>query len=544
MININTGFHVGAALPLDDRSYLTKAQMLAINENIYPDYFLAICSEDGFVYMFDKSIDVADVDPQTGKFKLFVGDVEEAIRILNGNVDTEGSVLYSIFNNAKNAEYQTVTKDIYTVDMSDFGASDIAITPEQKQSAENGETVEIATGYELTHNNTNTEYIVTRVSDSESHIVTLTAGTINEITTLKQKIDAVEEEAEVELREYTLPADITPGYLKTYELFQNNVSLGKIDIPKDLVVTSGTTIKVKQIEDPESGDIGYELADGSTYTALDVVDNQSPYYGYPVATGTYIKLVIANQLAPVIINAADLVDTGSLGKITEDVTANVEVGGVAVGDIVTEGSEITDVIKQILIKYFPPEIVLSSSVTNTVQRVGTTLSNMELTATVTKKSNDVTEIIINNETISGEVSTGGTFTHTVPTDITTNTTLTATATDGKSTSTASITYTFVYPYYHGVLGKNSIDEDTDLTSLTEVVEKQGSKTFSYTANNQYCVFAYPSTYPDLVSILDPSNFENITSWTKTTYTTTGGESYKVYFSNTRVTCNNFKYAFK
>ena len=36
-ININTGFHVGAALPIDDRAYLTKAQMLAVDENIYPD---------------------------------------------------------------------------------------------------------------------------------------------------------------------------------------------------------------------------------------------------------------------------------------------------------------------------------------------------------------------------------------------------------------------------------------------------------------------------------------------------------------------------
>jgi hypothetical protein len=69
-------------------------------------------------------------------------------------------------------------------------------------------------------------------------------------------------------------APVTEGYLKTYSIKQNGVEVGKIDIPKDLVVTEGSIVV-----NPK----------GQT-------------------AGTYIKLVIANQEAPIYINVADLVD--------------------------------------------------------------------------------------------------------------------------------------------------------------------------------------------------------------------------------------------
>lgn len=66
----------------------------------------------------------------------------------------------------------------------------------------------------------------------------------------------------------------TDGYLKTYTFKQGNTEIGKVDIPKDLVIQSGEIVV-----DP----------DGQT-------------------AGTYLKLTIANQTAPVYINVADLVD--------------------------------------------------------------------------------------------------------------------------------------------------------------------------------------------------------------------------------------------
>lgn len=66
----------------------------------------------------------------------------------------------------------------------------------------------------------------------------------------------------------------TEGYLKSYTIKQGSTTVGTIDIPKDLVVTSGSVVA-----NPE----------GQT-------------------EGTYIKLVIANQTDPLYINVGSLVD--------------------------------------------------------------------------------------------------------------------------------------------------------------------------------------------------------------------------------------------
>lgn len=66
----------------------------------------------------------------------------------------------------------------------------------------------------------------------------------------------------------------TQGYLKSYTISQLGNVIGTIDIPKDLVVTSGQVVVNPQ--------------------------------GQPA--GTYIELTIANQANPIYINVADLVD--------------------------------------------------------------------------------------------------------------------------------------------------------------------------------------------------------------------------------------------
>lgn len=87
---------------------------------------------------------------------------------------------------------------------------------------------------------------------------------------------------------------VTTGYLKTYGLYQGANSptaatnpatlIGKIDIPKDLVVTAGKVVTVTSGVD----------SDGESTS---------------VADGTYLKLTIANQTTKVYINVADLADT-------------------------------------------------------------------------------------------------------------------------------------------------------------------------------------------------------------------------------------------
>ena len=71
-------------------------------------------------------------------------------------------------------------------------------------------------------------------------------------------------------------AAVTDGYLKTYEIFQGGNSIGKIDIPKDLVVTKGEVIEKEGAK--------------------------------------YLRLTIANQAAPVDIAVADLAHVYTQGN--------------------------------------------------------------------------------------------------------------------------------------------------------------------------------------------------------------------------------------
>lgn len=131
---------------------------------------------------------------------------------------------------------------------------------------------------------TNDMYIGERKLTSEEDVQKALGyiGTLTELETteksnlvaalneIKDALDTAKAAAQVTID----TTSTTEGYLKTYTVKQNNVEVGKIDIPKDLVVTEGS-----------------------------IVVNPDEEH-----TGTYIKLVIANQEAPIYINVADLVD--------------------------------------------------------------------------------------------------------------------------------------------------------------------------------------------------------------------------------------------
>ena len=79
----------------------------------------------------------------------------------------------------------------------------------------------------------------------------------------------------------------TSGFLKTYILSQGSTEIGRIDIPKDLVVTSGSLVHGTWEDDEFTED--------------------------PQGPDTALKLVIANQEDPVYINTKDLVDYYTAG---------------------------------------------------------------------------------------------------------------------------------------------------------------------------------------------------------------------------------------
>ena len=69
-INISQGFKRTSANPVDESLTLTKAQMLAVNDNLMPSKYFTVGQEDGYIYLYDKS---NTADPETGKYRKFEG---------------------------------------------------------------------------------------------------------------------------------------------------------------------------------------------------------------------------------------------------------------------------------------------------------------------------------------------------------------------------------------------------------------------------------------------------------------------------------------
>lgn len=67
-INVSQSFKRTSANPVDETLTLTKAQMLAVDDNLMPSKYLTVCVDDGQIYLYDKS---ATADAETGKFRLY-----------------------------------------------------------------------------------------------------------------------------------------------------------------------------------------------------------------------------------------------------------------------------------------------------------------------------------------------------------------------------------------------------------------------------------------------------------------------------------------
>ena len=65
-IKITSALHASGTFPVDDRLVLSKAQMRTIDEDLFPDQYFCICSEDHKVYIFDFNFAANSV---TGKFR-------------------------------------------------------------------------------------------------------------------------------------------------------------------------------------------------------------------------------------------------------------------------------------------------------------------------------------------------------------------------------------------------------------------------------------------------------------------------------------------
>lgn len=147
-----------------------------------------------------------------------------------------------------------------------------------------------------------------------------TNGTVGQVLRLKDSSGNTEWYSLPAATDYSIAIDSSEagtqtGYLKSYHIAQNGVEIGIINIPKDLVVTSGSCVAGTW-----SNDVFTESSSG---------------------TGKAIKLVIANQTDPVYINVKDLVDVYTAQQNATQVQIAISNSNVISATIVN-GSVTTD----------------------------------------------------------------------------------------------------------------------------------------------------------------------------------------------------------
>lgn len=216
--------------------------------------------------------------------------------------------------------------------------------------------------------------------------------------------------------------------------------------------------------------------------------------------------------------------------------------------------------KIIRITYLAPTISLAGS-SNIVREKGDTVSSITLTATIAKKSNDVSEVrfyqgatLLDTQTSGGAIASGGQSTYVYSTSFDDNISFSSQVDDAldggnQTIGTASSTsYVFVYPYYVGADVAGLLD--TEIVLLEKVVqtaEISYTKVFTADAGDVFYI-AYPDTISPLTSILDVNSFETISSWTESfeDLACLDGSTqwYRVYTFQNPVAAGSYQYTFK
>lgn len=241
-------------------------------------------------------------------------------------------------------------------------------------------------------------------------------------------------------------------------------------------------------------------------------------------------------------------------KITNTGATMSAIGGIPANTTLTDKTCI-EVLEMMLFPYTKPvisSVTLNRTPSGTVYEKGTTVSINSISTSIQKKSEAITKVqFYVNNTMENEITTGvangGTFTYTPTTaisitDTITNTYVQVKVEDGKSLVTAnSLALTFVYPYYHGSIADGTVVNDAVIQGLTKDVSIKGTKTYNYNTSNSCMVIAYPASYGNIRTIIDPNGFDITGSFTKSQVAVTANDStsqtYNVYVSSANTNSN-------
>lgn len=236
---------------------------------------------------------------------------------------------------------------------------------------------------------------------------------------------------------------------------------------------------------------------------------------------------------------------GADSAITENITANVEVGGIGSGTTIASGTTLTEFAKKLLVKETAPSVTFAASGSG-VKEVGTSVTPT-LTLTITSAGTGTPTSIefYDGSTLldtQSYVSGTNTYTYTMSA-VTTTTTVKGVLNYKKSDNTnatveKTASYTFVMASYYGSV-TTAPTTAGEITALTKNVKNTKAQTATFNLSDQRSCYAYPASFGNLTSIKDANNFEYLSSYTKTSVTV-DGTAYNVYTLTDPVTASGFK----
>ena len=562
-IKINAPFELGAAVPVDTRLTLSKAEMLTVNDNVWPDKYLTVCSDDGAIYLYDKT---NEMDVETGKFRILSTDLssclEKVLIMPAASATTVGE--FVIYTGTTTSDY--ITGHIYRgiaegedpatyswVDISpdnfQFATMPTASELQGKVVQYVGETTVIAPIYVKGH-------FYQSVSDSQDPAT----WSWSELDTEIDDYDHIENR----------PLELTRGA----ELYNNAVARSGDETTSVTLTDKVLVADKKYVISVDGVEHEYTAAlDGSDNSVkIDASDIGIAISTANLATDSTMTLTNAKfSTDPVIVvKEANIVDVNpeykdffdGLGKdsaLTKDVTANTTVGGFTAADVAPEGMTFTEFATKLLHIYKEPTLAFTSTASTYLLNKdgGVVAQPFTLTATATKQDLDIVETWI--EDSAGLKLATGTMSavYIADANVYDNTTYKAFTKDAKKTiAPKTISYEFIYGFFEGISATVPA-ASADIKALTLDLSKKAKKSYTFTASNQYLTVAYPASYGDLTKITDQNGFANFDAWNKTVvavsmnvwddaqseYVATDVD-YNVYTTNDKITCSDFKYTFE
>lgn len=248
------------------------------------------------------------------------------------------------------------------------------------------------------------------------------------------------------------------------------------------------------------------------------------------------------------------VDGERIGSKTCSFTTSVEVGALKSGTKL-ENRECADVLHDILVAKYPPEITFTSSLlTTSYYEIGEE-KDVTLDIAVNKKSYDLKKVEITSTPSLAEFTkniTASPWAHSGQMSISDSQTVTVKATDVENlSSTKSIKWNFVYPMYASYVSADVTEiTEADIISGQKLVRAKGATTLAYTSNDTLLrpVFAFDASYGQLKKITDVLNqIELMSDYTihEVQIETLDGNmtDYYVYVANTEAILDNFEIKF-